>query len=97
MVGTTDISLYDRDKSGKSVVIKTGDIFVLFSYDSKIAEIKYNEEHLKYELLFFNTDNFVQTHTTFKHVINFLYLFNLSSKYNYRKLEKLWNSGERML
>ena len=54
MVGTTDISLYDRDKSGKSVVIKTGDVFVLFSYDSKIAEIKYNEEHLKYELLFFN-------------------------------------------
>ena len=38
MVGTTDISLYDRDKSGKSVVIKTGDVFVLFSYDSKIAE-----------------------------------------------------------
>ena len=97
MIGTTNISLFHRGNGGKSVVIKTGDVFVLFSYESKIAEIKYNEEHLKYELLFFNTDSFVQTHTTFRHVIEFLYLFNLSSKYNYRKLEKLWNSGERML
>lgn len=92
----TDIYI---NEYGKMTIVTSNNILILFSYDSKIIEVKASlGEYMKhnYILLYFNDDKYVQTQTTFKHVIKFMKKLGLT-EYNYRKLEEKWNNKDYIL
>lgn len=89
----TDLKIYFRD--GKMFVIETNNHLILFSYESKIIELKSNLSTGKYELEYFNDSSYVQTMTTFKHVINFLNKVGIRG-YNYKKIKEIWETGKRV-
>lgn len=88
----TDLKVYFRD--GKMFVIETNNHLILFSYESKIIELKFNFSEAKYELEYFNTSSYVQTMTTFKHIITFFDKAGIKG-YNYKKTKEMWESGKR--
>lgn len=89
----TDLKIYFRDR--KMFVIETNNHLILFSYESKIIELKFNLSTCRYELEYFNDSSYVQTMTTFKHVISFFNKVGITG-YNYKKTKEMWESGKRI-
>ena len=88
----TDLRIIENDKN--FVIIKTNNHIVLFSYESKIIELKKNIINDSYELEYFNDSTFVQTYSTFKHVIRFMKKYGYIG-YNYKNLNEMWKSKKR--